>query len=103
MPSRDEEFFYRCDQVRHWTVLKPGSISVRQSYIRFPPMTQVTVRIIVNFNVPEKGLIKYSPWASSITFVKNAQWRLLAVKLLICREFRKALHFHIVDLRQIFP
>lgn len=99
MLSRDEEYFYRSDQVRRRIVLKPGSNSVRQSYIRFPPMTQVALRVMVNFNVPEKGLIKESPWASSITFVKNAQWRVVAVRALICREFITAPQFHIVGVR----
>lgn len=90
MLSRDEEYCYRCDQVRHRIVLKPG---------RFPPMTRVAVRVMVNFNVPEKGLIKESPQASSITFVKNAQGRVVAVRVLICGEFRTALQFHIAGIR----
>jgi len=74
-------------------VLKPGSFSVRQPYIRFPPVSQVAVQVMVNFNVLESRLIKQSPWASSITVVKNAQWRVVAVRALIHRELRKAPHF----------
>lgn len=80
-------------------MLKPGSISVRQPYIRFSPVSQVAVQVMVNFNVLQNGLIKQSPWASSITVVKNAQWRVVAVRSLICRELRKAPDFHTIDVR----
>ena len=80
-------------------MLKPGSIYVRRPYIRFPPVSQVAVQVMVNFNVLENGLIKQSSWASSITVVKNAQWRVVAVRALIHRELRKAPHLHTLDVR----
>lgn len=72
---------------------------MRQPYIRFPPVSQVAVQVMVNFNVLENRLIKKSPWASSITVVKNAQWRDGAVRALICIELRNAPHFHTLDVR----
>lgn len=81
-------------------MLKPGSISVRLPYIRFPPVSQVAVQVIVNFNVLENRLIKQSPWAFSITVVKNAQWRVVAVRALIHRELRKSPHFHTLAVRR---
>lgn len=52
-------------------MLKSGGIFVRQPYIRFPPVSQVAVQVMVNFNVLENRLIKQSLWASSITVVKK--------------------------------
>lgn len=62
-------------------------------------MSQVAEQVMVNFNMLGNKLIKQPPWASSITVVKNAQWRAVAVRALIHRELRRAPHFHTLDVR----